>query len=403
MNTSTSILEKEILGCIIENPKLINELYIDDKCFLNERNRKLIKFLKKHYQEYKSFDLGRLVTEFPTTERQQDFINYWTELIDTSCLCSEFYSYQDTLQETYRKIQIDDLIKKYDNRKLDQTLLIKKIMEINNENLYLQQKNNKKTPTEMLQIIRDVDRNIAFNRFKTFNSRITIKQNTLNVIAARPSEGKSAFALNLLCDLSKKYKCLYFNMEMTEAEVYERMLGIESNVTIANIKKPNGEALENKVKETADRIYSYNYEIVNGSKSLNSLKSKIIREQRHEHLVVFIDYIGYVTIRHGMSDKDRIGEITRELNNLTKDYNCTIFLIAQINRNGSEKPTMNDLKDSGELEQSADTIILINDPNKQDANLIKDIELLIPKCRGSQRNIAIKIRYLKEKQRMEEI
>ena len=79
------------------------------------------------------------------------------------------------------------------------------------------------------------------------------------------------------------------------------------------------------------------------------LKSKIIKEQRDEHLIVFIDYVGYITTKAGQSDKDRIGEVTRELNNITKDYNCTIFLIAQINRNGSDVPTMQDLKDRGYL------------------------------------------------------
>ena len=129
---------------------------------------------------------------------------------------------------------------------------------------------------------------------------------------------------------------------------------------------------------------------------------EIIKEQREEHLIVFIDYVGYVTSKAGLSDKDRIGEVTRELNNLTKDYNCTIFIIAQINRGGTDMPTMNDLKDSGELEQSADTIILINDPNKNNNDDTKVIELVIPKCRGAKRNVKLNIKYLKNMQRMED-
>ena len=62
---------------------------------------------------------------------------------------------------------------------------------------------------------------------------------------------------------------------------------------------------------------------------------------------------------------------------------------------------MEDLKDSGELEQSADTIILIHDPQKEKNDLVKDINLLIPKCRGGRRNIFIRVRYFKESQQME--
>lgn len=397
------MLEAKIIACIIDKFELVTELYVDDKCFLNIQNRKILKFLKKMYQETKEFDLTKFALKFPTEEQQNKFISYVAEVITTDYLISQFYVYQDTLQDTYRNYQLDRTIKSYEVHNIDREALVEKIQEINNENLYLKQKSNKKTPDEMLKIIRSTERKIHFERLTSFNNKIIIKQNTINVIAARPSEGKSALALNLMCDLSKKYKCLYFNMEMTEAEVYERMLGIETGIPMADIKTPKSTYQSEKTNEAAKRIFTYDYELVNGSKSIASIKSKIIREQRDNHLIVFIDYVGYVTARYGMSDKDRIGEITRELNNLTKDYNCTIFIVAQINRSGADKPTMNDLKDSGELEQSADTIILINDPNKQNNDVNKNIELLVPKCRSSKRNVYIEVKYLKESQRMEDL
>ena len=254
----------------------------------------------------------------------------------------------------------------------------------------------------MLNLIRTKDKLIKFNRFDELNNKLKIKKNTINIIAARPSEGKSALALNLFVDLASTYKCLYFNMEMTREEVIERMLGIQSKIKIANIINPQTDYQDNLIRESANKVYKLNYEIVNGSKNIKSLISKIIKEQKEEHLIVFIDYIGYVSNKAGQSDKDRIGEITRMLNDVTKDYDVTIFIIAQINRNGSDTPTMQDLKDSGELEQSADTIILIHDENKQDTSSEKVIKLLIPKCRGGARNVYIKMRYLKESQRMEE-
>lgn len=395
------ILETKIIGCIIDKFELIKELYVDEKCFLNVQNRRIISFFKKMSQETKEFDVTQFAMKFPTEEQQNKFIDYVTNALTKDYLISQFYEYQNTLQEAYRDHQLDEAIKEYEQHKLNREDLVERIQDINSESLYLKH-SNKKTPKEMLSVIRSSDRKIEFNRFKSFNSKIVIKQNTVNIIAARPSEGKSALALNLMCDLSKTYKCLYFNMEMTEAEVYERMLGIETGIPMEEIRTPVDSYQNSLVNDMADKIYNYDYEVVNGSKSIRSIKSKIIREQRDSHLIVFIDYVGYVTSRYGMSDKDRIGEITRELNNLTKDYDCTIFIIAQINRNGAETPTMEDLKDSGELEQSADTIILIHDPHKDDKSDTKEIQLLIPKCRGSKRNIYIKVDYLKKSQRMED-
>ena len=404
MSYSTDeIFEINILHCLFMNPELINELYIDEKCFISERNRKTLRFFKIIYKEYKSLDIGIMVSKFKEPEKKNEFMTFLSEVIDGAfAMPSEFYKYQEELQERYRNSNIDNIIKQYDTNLIDRETLISRISDVNNENLYLKAKNNKKTPEEMMELIRGVSRKIQFDRFQNFNTKLVIKQNTVNIIGARPSEGKSALALNLFCDLAKNYKCLYFNMEMTEAEVYERMLGIESQIPIEDIRKPQSDYQDSKIKDVANKIYNYKYEVVNGSKSISSLRTKIIKEQREEHLIVFIDYVGYVTSKAGLSDKDRIGEVTRELNNLTKDYNCTIFIIAQINRGGTDMPTMNDLKDSGELEQSADTIILINDPNKNNNDDTKVIELVIPKCRGAKRNVKLNIKYLKNMQRMED-
>lgn len=396
-------LELSLIGCILDKPKLINELYIDLKCISDDKNRKMINFLTKCYIQDNTLDLLVLTNKFQDDKSKQEFLDYCLEIQSVMYSVSQFDKYQDLLQEEYRKKEINETIENYSNGRINQEELTSKIVDISNENLYLKQKSNKVTPEQMINTIRKVDNQIFFERFKSFNERLFIKQNTINIIGARPSEGKSALALNMFCDLAKRYKCLYFNMEMTESEVYERMIGIESGMNLIDVKKPITDEQEQLALESAKRLYKLKYEIINGSKSIQSIKSKIIREQRNEHLIVFIDYVGYITSRQGLSDRDRIGEITRELNNLTKDYNCTVFLIAQINRNGSDMPTMNDLKDSGELEQSADTIILINDPNKNSTSDTKVINLLIPKCRSGKRNVFINIRYLKAKQRMEDM
>jgi replicative DNA helicase len=401
--TSLIDIENCIFGCLFEKPDLIKELYIDDKCFVSENSNKKIKFLRKCYEIDKTLDIGLMTNKFTNDKSKNDFINWYSDIYASGYyILGNFYKYQEQLQENYRSSSLESQIQLFSDGKLDMEQLIEKINQIQNENLYLKTKVNKDTPNDFVGEIRKEDRQIQFTRLTSFNTKISINENTVNIIAARPSEGKSALALNMMCDLAKKYKCVYFNMEMTKSEVYERMIGIEAGIPIKHIRHPQSDYQDKQVYETATKIFNWKYEIVNGSKNLSSLRSKIIKEQRDEHLIVFIDYVGYITLRSGMSETERIGEITRELNNLTKDYDCTIFLIAQINRNGAEQPTMEDLKSSGELEQSADTIILIHDPNKNDTADEKVINLLIPKCRSSKRNIAIKIKYLKDKQRMED-
>ena len=391
-------LENSIISCIIQKPKLIEELYVSDEVFINSLNKAMLKFLKKEYEKYKDLDLTIMVNDL-AEKRRTMFIDFYTQMALLEPSSSRFYEYQDKLVSNYRDLKIKHQIQDYVDEKINLDSLVDKINEINNENL-VEKKKNKITPDEMKTLIRNQEEIIHFERLTSFNEKIKLKQNTVNVIGARPSEGKSALAINMFCDLAKTYNCLYFNMEMTEKEVYERMVGIEASVPIKDVIKPQTEYQSQLIDSALGRIYTLNYEVINGSKTINAIKSKIIKEQRNGHLIVFIDYVGYIVGKKGQNDRERIGEAVRELNNITKDYNCTIFLIAQINRNGTDEPTMQDLKDSGELEQTADTIILIHDENKADNSDIKQISLVIPKCRGGKRNVKLKATFDKTKQRM---
>ncbi len=394
-------LEDSIISCILQKNELINELYIDPIVFKDEENFKMINFFKKFYKENKSLDVTLLCSVFKEDSKKQKMFDYWNEHYNMIPCVDLFYQYQEQLQEIYKDSEIGTLIDKFQYEMITKDEFIDSINDIQNKSMIITNNCKKVTPSEMLSKIRNKEKLITFKRLWGLNSKIKIKKKTLNIIGARPSEGKSALGLNLFCDLSKEYKTIYFNMEMTEEEVYERMLGIETGLQIRDIITPKDEKQDKLINETASKIFNMNYQVINGSMNIKGLKSKIIKEQRDEHLIVFIDYVGYITTKAGQSDRDRIGEVTRELNNITKDYNCTIFLIAQINRNGTDTPTMQDLKDSGELEQSADTIILIHDEHKEDTSSIKEIKFLVPKCRGSRRNVAINVRYDKNSQRME--
>lgn len=392
-------IEDNIISCIIQKHSLINEIYVDVELFQNSINKRMIIFFQKFYKEYKTLDLILMMNSINKENSKNILANYYTEMLMYCPTTSLFYEYQEKLIDIYRNRKIKESIKMFEKGKLTNDELLENINNVQNEVMVIKQ-NNKVTPEEMLDMVRNREKIINFPRFNELNKKLQIKKKTVNVIGARPSEGKSALALNLFCDLATENKCIYFNMEMTEEEVYERMLGIEASVPIKNIVGDWSENQERIVRESASRIYNYQYEVINGSKTINSIRTKVIKEQRDSHVMVFIDYIGYIVGKPGMSDKDRIGQAVRELNNLTKDYDCTIFLVAQINRNGSDEPTMQDLKDSGEIEQTADTIILIHDGDKENNSDKKEIGFLIPKCRGGKRNIRIGVEYDKTKQRM---
>ena len=395
-------LELSIISCILQKPKLIDELYIETSMFRKDINREMVIYLKNFYKKNKNLDFTLLYNSTSDVDFAGKLIDFCTNAITIEATTAHFNEYQEKFIIKYKENKIRELINSYViDKKINIDELIKQINQVNDSTLEIKS-SSKVTAEEMISMIHQPDNLIKFNRFSNLNKNLRLQKNTVNVIAARPSEGKTALSINFFCDLAKKYKCIYFNMEMNETEFYERMLGIESCLKISEIRHPKNLQIDEEIYKTAQKIYNFKYEMILGSKTIQSIRAKILKEQRDEHLIVFIDYIGYIVGRVGETDRDRIGNAMRELNNMTKDYNCTIFVVAQINRNGTEEPSMRDLKDSGELEQTADTIILINDPDKKNNNDVKKIDLLIPKCRSGKRNIVMSVVYDKTTQRMED-
>jgi replicative DNA helicase len=190
-------------------------------------------------------------------------------------------------------------------------------------------------------------------------------------------------------------------MEMNEQKIYQRMVSCESGIPISRFKNLTGNELT-ILKNTIRDINSRNYEIMNGSKSVRGIRSIVSRLSKQEHVVLFIDYIGYVTTGKNQNDRERIGEAVRDIQLMTKDFDLTVFMLAQINRDGADSPTMNDLKDSGEIEQSAETIMLLHNPcvDLEEQNPIYNV--FVPKNRGGQQSM-LNLRFKKATQKFEEI
>jgi len=214
-----------------------------------------------------------------------------------------------------------------------------------------------KTPQELAEMITSRKRHLRFNRFANFNKCMPIQENTLTTIAAYTSRGKSAFALNLAHDLAKQgYKVIYFNLEMTEEDVWKRLAAIDLQLGINNIQK-----IEKGSKQYQELLDSLDYgdrlTIVNGTKSAMDIRAMVIKEK--EKPIVFVDHISYLTGRSDLKERERISESMKTLNALAKDGRATVFALAQINRQGEDKGTLSNLYGSSAIEQDSDNVLIL--------------------------------------------
>lgn len=397
--------EKLIISCLVQKPELFKELVITEEHLLTDKAKLILKLFKIQYDQLKTIDM-HLLDYSPinlSDSQKSDILNYLVDALDELVTFSNFAYYQEQVFKDYISRLILNEIKKFENKKITEEDLLNNIQDIGNKSLNVVE--NQKTEKDVYDLISSKNKNINF-RFSNLSKASNIQEHDLVVIAARPGIGKTGFALNLIENLSDNYKCLYFNMEMSEKQVYQRLVGINTNIDMKYYDTPQTEHQLNKIKEGCKNIAKKKIVCYTGSQTTKSIKQKIIKNSKEEHTLVFVDYVGLIRGDSKKSSYERTTEIVKELRQISLDYNCTIFLIAQINRNSEKdkdkRPKISDLKETGELEQSATTVIMLHNDNyyKGINNDEEPIQMIIGKNRNGTTGITELI-YNKTSQKFE--
>lgn len=395
--SSIELIEQKILGCIYTKNKLVEEVFIKEEYFTNPYNRTVFKVSLEFYQKNKKLDIALIYQEYQKY-LTNNFIKFITDITDDILTTTIFDEYQEKLFEIYKNNLILKYVFKFANQEIKQEELFEKLdlikNMVSNKNIgYL-------TEEEIRDKLFNENQQIKF-RLKSISDSIILRFHDFLIIGARTGVGKTGFALNLLEDISKRFKCLYFNIEMTEQEIYKRIIAINSGVYIRNLTKPETEYQKSLIDKSIKEIANRKIKVFSGLQTTNSIKQTIIRESKKEHVVVFIDYIGLIGGARNQSLYERITTIVKELRNISLAFDCTIIGLAQVNRNGAKNdiPQLHDLKDSGELEQSATGVILLHDPQGISKDSKTELNAIIAKNRHNL-PAPVKIEYFKYNQQV---
>lgn len=381
-------IEDTILGHLLLKPDLFKRTVITDKYFLNEQNKFIFNLIKKQYEEDQTINIVGLAekykNEFTTKNPINEIINRMTNLLSETILqVNDYDYYQELLFKKYIDNQMMNSINKFKTQQITVDKLLENIHELESQSIKLS--DNKLSSKEIFTLINSRNKNINF-RFNKLSKTANIQEHDLVIIAARTGLGKSGFCLNLIENLSDDYNCLYFNMEISEKQLYQRLVSINSGIEMKYLDKPQTEYQENKIKEACENISNKKLKIYSQGQTVATIRRKIMNESKNGHTLVFIDHVGLIKAKKDSTLYENLTEIVKELRQISLDYDCTIFLVSQLNRSADNKqlPKISELKDTGELEQSATTIILMHDEN-QESNLSVDkvkITFLIGKNRN---------------------
>lgn len=196
----------------------------------------------------------------------------------------------------------------------------------------------------------------------------------LTIIAGETSQGKTSFALSISKNAAHYGdKVAIFSLEMTSIQLAARIMSIESGIPVRDILYSQ---LDTTRWQQLDKSISKIYDLpIFIDERATSNIDRIIASIRHLVLKygirgVVLDYLQILNVNmKGANKEQQTADVARRLKNLAKDLNIWIIALSQLNRGGnSHIPTVNRMRDSGQIEEAADNVWLVYRPEVYDSN-----------------------------------
>lgn len=221
--------------------------------------------------------------------------------------------------------------------------------------------------------------------YTQLDSKLAISRGDLVIIAARPSVGKSAFVSNLSVKFSfKGYKVAFFSLEMPESQVKDRIISCVGQIPFAFLSR---NSISGKYIEELSKAYALVFNkcdiSINDSSymTVNEIRRICMTEKPD---VVIIDYLQLLSAPRGRkynNTVDKVSEMTRELKIMAGEINAAVILLSQLNRDVERRgtanalPQLSDLRDSGSIEQDANSVVFLSKlaPNDKNSDIVVDI------------------------------
>ena len=183
------------------------------------------------------------------------------------------------------------------------------------------------------------------------------------ILAARPSMGKTALALNIASNAAKAgVQVSFFSMEMSKERLADRLLCAEAQVDAKRMRtRKLTEAEVFRLEEAYNTLLELPIHIYDGSMNTAQIRSSLARVQGKGLAV--IDFLTLLTDHPTLSAHERYGTIAKTIQSMAAAFKMPILTLAQLNRKVEDRqdkhPMLSDLRESGNLEEAADKVIFI--------------------------------------------
>jgi replicative DNA helicase len=376
-------IERAVIGEILVFNDLKDKVLLlrtDD--FFSSDHQEILSAMVRVYKKINQFDYAVLVAEIDKRLK-----NEVKECIDSAISSVLFDEHFKILKELSSKRRLSEGFRLLDIEGDISTTSLQQLVD---------DENNRKLTTDVETVnARNID-NFIENLNKKKGSLMTgfgtidsilggIRKSTVFIVGARPSTGKTTFALNIAANQLKdaNKKVMFFSLEMSSEMIYERVISAKHLISYESFSRNTltDEETEIVKKEALELKKDGRFLVVDDVYNVEHI-CNLINENKPSLAVV--DFMQIISATGRFENvRSKIDYISNLFKRTAKSTGCVILVLSQLSRGGKDAPSMSDLKESGGLEQDGDVIFLMHRPyvlNKGDRSIKPEqTELLIDK------------------------
>ena len=406
--------ERALLGSIMLRPEAIHEIMdiIKADAFYAEKHRIIFQAMNELFAKGEPIDLLTISARL-TEKKQFDQVggnNYLTELVNLVPSSANAEHYAEIVQKKNIMRQLIEASEHismlgYDEAEDISTLLDmaeKKIYEVTQgktSNKFIEIKDALGEAWERLDKLhksKDEMRGVPTG-FKDLDNKLSgLQKSDLIILAARPSMGKTSFALDIARQAAIKHNVpvVIFSLEMSNQQLVDRMMAAEAKVDAWKLRT-GGLKLDSdfeRIRDSLD-VLSKAPIFVDDQPANNIMKMRgVVRRLKNERGIglVVVDYLQLMTPVNSKNNDNlvqQVTEISRSLKHLAREFDVPVLALSQLSRAVEQRggrPRLSDLRDSGSIEQDADVVMFLHreDKYKEESEKTNIVEVLIEKHRN---------------------
>ncbi len=406
--------EMAVLGSIMLRPDALYEIIdlIREEIFYSEKHRMIWRVMLELSGKNSPIDLLSVSTKLKEKNQLEQIggASFLTELVNCVPSSANIRHYAEIIQKKYmmRSLieasefishlgydeagELEELLEKAEKRIFD-------ITNVSSVHKFIELKDTLHEAWERLERLhnsKDELRGVPTG-FKELDMKLAgFQKSDLIILAARPSMGKTALALDIARQAATQHNVPIgiFSLEMSSQQLVDRMLASESRVDAWKLRtgRLNMETDFNQIRDSLDRLSKAPI-YIDDQPGNNILKMRsIARRLKSEKQLgmIIVDYLQLMVPTNSKANDNlvqQVTEISRSLKNLARELDIPVLALSQLSRaveSRGGKPRLSDLRDSGSIEQDADVVMFIHreDKQKEDSARPNVAEILIEKHRN---------------------